>query len=58
MKKIKIDEYIIITGIKKTARIIEIYSAKEENDRIFYVYFPDGTYGYTFESEILPLNLA
>ena len=56
MEKIKVDEYIIIRGTQKTARIIEIYSVEKENDRLFHVYFPDGATRYVFESQVLTLS--
>ena len=54
--KCSLDEIILIKGTSKTARIIEIYAVREENDRLFAVKFPDMTTGYVFESQAIPLN--
>ena len=51
MRNININEYIVLKNSNKTARIIEIYGAQDVKDKLFYVYFPDGTNGYVFESQ-------
>ncbi len=53
---VKINEYIIIKKADKTARVIEIYTAPEENDKLLLVCFPDGEEKYVFNSQVLPLN--
>ena len=54
--KCSLDEIILISGTSKTARIIEIYIAHEETDRLFVVKFPDLSTRYVFESQAIPLN--
>ena len=56
MKEIKINEYIILIRTKKTARVIEIYTAPGESDKLFLISLPDGAESYAFNSQILPLN--
>ena len=54
--RIKENEYIIIKGLDKTARVIEIYSVPGENDKLFLICFPDGEKSYAFNSQIIPLD--
>ena len=54
--RIKENEYIIIGSIKRTARVIEIYTVPDESDRLFLIKYPDNTTGLAFESQIMPLN--
>lgn len=54
--RIKVNEYIILKEIDKTARVIEIYSAPGENDRLFLICFPDGEKSYAFSSQVIPLD--
>ncbi len=56
--RIKENEYIIISSINRTARVIEIYTAPNEFDRLFLIKYPDNTTGLAFESQIMPLNQA
>ena len=53
---IKENEYIIIKKTDKTARVIEIYSAPEENDKVLLIYYPNGDKSYVFNSQIIPLS--
>ena len=55
-EKLKENEYIIIGSLNRTARIIEIYTVPEENDRLFLVKYPNNESGLVFESQIIPLN--
>ncbi len=54
--KCSLDEIILIKGTSKTARIIEIYTAREKTDRLFVVKFPDLSIRYVFESQAIPLD--
>ena len=57
-ESVKENEYIIISSLNRTARIIEIYTVPEENDRLFLVKYPNNESGLVFESQIIPLNQA
>jgi hypothetical protein len=58
MDKIKENEYIVINFSKLTARVIEIYVAPEEFDRLFLIKYPSGDSSLVFESQVTALNHA
>lgn len=54
--RVKENEYIIISSINRTARVIEIYTVPDEFDRLFLIKYPDDTTSFVFESQITPLD--
>ena len=58
MHVIRKNEYIILLAVKKTARVIEIYTAPGENDSILFLALPDGETTYAFSSQVSSLDSA
>lgn len=56
MDKIKENEYVVINKSNISARVIEIYVAPGEFDRLFLVKYVDDGLGYAFESQVTALD--
>lgn len=56
MDKIKKNEYVVINKSNISARVIEIYSAPGEFDRLFLIKYVDDDLGYAFESQVTALD--